>query len=411
MAVGMKKMAKNNVIVRKLDALEALGGVTNICSDKTGTLTQGKMVTRKIWIPGIGIYSVERSGSASNPTSGFVTLGATPTAEADAIEKEYQEKRQRRDQERSALALKFADEPDIKSRPNEVIQDAKDPEVDGQDGEIPDIIPELEKFLQSVSLCNLANVRFNVKESEWQASGDPTEIALQVFAHRFDFGRKRLIEQVGWKELAEYGFDSNVKRMSVVFQEPNNGKQIIFIKGAVERIIDLCDNIALQGQDQSLTQEHKDEVTRQMTLLADKGLRVLAIAHRIVDSPLSAHEWSEFPREDVECKLTLLGLAGLYDPPRLESKEAVQNCTMAGIQVHMLTGDHPGTARAIAREIGIIPKDFGNLPANVAKSMAMTASEFDALSDDEIDNLPTLPFVIARCAPSTSNTPAVRYCF
>jgi magnesium-transporting ATPase (P-type) len=142
-----------------------------------------------------------------------------------------------------------------------------------------------------------------------------------------------------------------------------------------------------------------------MTLLADQGLRVLAIARRIVESPKSSHDWSEYPREDVECKLTLLGLAGLYDPPRLESKEAVQNCTTAGIQVHMLTGDHPGTARAIAREIGIIPKDFGNLPADVAAAMCMTASQFDALTDDQIDELPTLPFVIARCAPSTSTKP------
>jgi len=401
MAVGMKKMAKNNVIVRKLDALEALGGVTNICSDKTGTLTQGKMVARKVWIPEIGIYSVERNNSATNPKSGFVTLGAAPTEDAEAIEREYQEKRVRRDQERSALALKFADEPEIRGRPNEITSPENAPEVHGEDGEHPEIIPELEAFLHSASLCNLASVRFDEKENAWQASGDPTEIALQVFTHRFDFGRKKLTEQAGWKEFAEYGFDSTVKRMSVVFQEPDGGKQIIFTKGAVERIIDLCDDIGFGDRVQPMTQERKDEVTRQMTLLADQGLRVLAIARRIVDSPKSSHEWAEFPREEVECKLTLLGLAGLYDPPRLESKEAVQNCTTAGIQVHMLTGDHPGTARAIAREIGIIPKDFGSLPADVAAAMCMTAMEFDALTDDQIDDLPTLPFVIARCAPST----------
>ena len=397
-------MAKNNVIVRKLDALEALGGVTNICSDKTGTLTQGKMVTRKAWVPGVGIYSVERSSSANDPKSGFITLGAAPTADADAIEKEYQEKRTQRDQERSALALKFADDPEIKDRPTDVPVPEQDQEIEaqGNDGEHPEMIPELEAFLQPTSLCNLANVRFNEKEGAWQASGDPTEIALQVFAHRFDYGRKKLIEQVGWKELAEYGFDSNVKRMSVVFQEPNDGKQIAFSKGAVERILDLCDDIGFGQSLQPLTQDLKNEVIRQMTLLADQGLRVLAVARRVIDSPKTSHEWSEYPREDVECKLTLLGLAGLYDPPRLESKEAVQNCTTAGIQVHMLTGDHPGTARAIAREIGIIPKDLGSLPAGVAAAMCMTASQFDALTDDQIDDLPNLPFVIARCAPSTS---------
>ncbi|KAA8910141.1 potassium/sodium efflux P-type ATPase [Sphaerosporella brunnea] len=401
MAVGMKKMAKNNVIVRKLDALEALGGVTNICSDKTGTLTQGKMVARKVWIPNVGIYSVERNNSATDPTSGFITLGAAPTTDADAVEKEYQEKRQRRDQERSALALKFADEADPRERPLPEPVDEEALEPEGNDGDRPEVVPELEAFLHSTSLCNLANVRYNEKESAWQASGDPTEIALQVFATRFDFGRKKLIEQGGWKELAEYGFDSNVKRMSVVFQEPNNGQQIIFTKGAVERIIDLCDSIGFGDNVEPMTEEHKEEVLRQMTLFADQGLRVLAIARRVVDTPQSSHEWSEYEREKVECHLTLLGLAGLYDPPRLESKEAIQSCTTAGIQVHMLTGDHPGTARAIAREIGIIPKDFGNLPADVAKAMCMIASEFDVLTDDQIDELPTLPFVIARCAPST----------
>lgn len=96
-----------------------------------------------------------------------------------------------------------------------------------------------------------------------------------------------------------------------------------------------------------------------------------------------------------------MGLAGLYDPPREETKGAVRQCTEAGIQVHMLTGDHPGTASAIAREVGIVPKDFGTLPADVARSMVKTAAEFDALTEEEIDALPALPFVIARCAPHT----------
>lgn len=265
-------MAKNNVIVRKLDALEALGGVTNICSDKTGTLTQGKMVTRKAWIPGTGIYSVERNQSATDPTSGFVTLGAAPTEAADAVEKEYMEKREKRDQARSALALKFADEPEHTTRPEGDPEKIRQPQEELDDGEHPEITPHLEAFLYSASLCNLANVRYDEKEQAWQASGDPTEIALQVFAHRFQYGRKKLIENDGWKEIAEYGFDSTVKRMSVVFEEPNTGKQIMFAKGAVERIIDLCDDIGFEDHNEPLTADRKEEVIRQMTLLADQGL-------------------------------------------------------------------------------------------------------------------------------------------
>lgn len=185
----------------------------------------------------------------------------------------------------------------------------------------------------------------------------------------------------------------------MVFQEPEDGKYVIFAKGAVERILDLCTHIGFGEQNRPMTAELKEEVNQQMILLADQGLRVLAIARRTIENPPS--DWTDFPRDQVEQDLTLIGLAGLYDPPRLETKDSVRACTEAGIQVHMLTGDHPGTARAIAREVGIIPRDFGSFTPEVANSMVKTAAEFDALTDEEIDNLPTLPFVIARCAPNT----------
>lgn len=127
--------------------------------------------------------------------------------------------------------------------------------------------------------------------------------------------------------------------------------------------------------------------------------RVLAVARKCPDHV--PHKWSEYPRDKVECDMSLLGLIGLYDPPRMESKDAVRECTDAGIRVHMLTGDHPGTARAIAREVGIIPRNAGMLLANVVEAMIKTAAEFDAMSDEQIDAMPVLPLVIARCAPQT----------
>ncbi|KZF24870.1 Na+-exporting ATPase [Xylona heveae TC161] len=401
MVVGMTQMRKRKVVIRQLSALEALGGVTNICSDKTGTLTQGKMITRRVWIPGVGIYSVKNADDASNPTRGIVTLGPAPTSRLEA-EKQEAEKADELDQKRSGAALKF-NEPEEKRRrvQNRAAkeQDDNDSNDNEEKSETPEIVPELKAFLQSTSLCNLATVRKDAESQKWLTTGDPTEIALQVFAHRFDSGKKKLVESMGWRQLAEYPFDSTVKRMSVAFRVPEEERTLIFTKGAVERILDLCVTVGVGEHEKKMTEEMKQSVIEQMNMLAEQGLRVLAIARR--DWPEEINERSETPRESVERDLTLLGLAGLYDPPRLETKDAVRECTTAGIRVHMLTGDHPSTARAIAKDVGIIPKDLGSLPADVAESLVKTAAEFDGMSDNEIDAMPELPLVIARCAPDT----------
>lgn len=386
----MTQMRKRKVVTRQLSALEALGGITNICSDKTGTLTQGQMVTRKAWIPGVGIYSVNNSEDASDPTKGTVSLG--PAKSKSEADRDREQRAAELDNKRSAAALRF----DV---PEEKWQEAGTNEK--EQVENPEVVAELEAFLQSSALCNLATVRFNEQESKWQTTGDPTEIALQVFSHRFDYGKKAL-EESGWKQTAEYPFDSTVKRMSVAYVSPNSSgsqKTLIFTKGAVERIIDLCTSVGLGQHNKSMDEKMKGSVLEQMSLLADQGLRVLAIARKDWDGEIA--ERSGIPRDDIERDLTLLGLAGLYDPPRLETKDAVRECTNAGIRVHMLTGDHPGTASAIAKEVGIIPRNLGTLPADVADSLVKTAAEFDGMTEGEIDALPELPLVIARCAPET----------
>lgn len=369
MVVGMTQMRKRKVVIRQLSALEALGGVTNICSDKTGTLTQGQMVTRKVWLPGSGVYTVEGAEEASNPTKGRVTFaahGSQGLASTDEKVPSHENEKGRVDSESS--------------------------------GDIAELTPELERFLQSTALCNLAKIRYDEEKREWQSLGDPTEVALQTFVHRFDHGKKTLEEKRGWKGLAEYPFDSSIKRMSVVYKSAEEGSFNVFTKGAVERVIELCTTIGSGGDQQTLTEEKQQAVLEQMTKLADSGLRVMAIARRNLDS---FQKGSDLPRDEVEKRLTLLGLAGLYDPPRLETKDAVKSCTTAGIKVHMLTGDHPSTASAIAREVGIIPTNTSSLSASVVSSLVKTASEFDSMTDDQIDALPTLPLVIARCAPST----------
>lgn len=396
MVVGMTQMRKRKVVVRQLSALEALGGVTNICSDKTGTLTQGKMVTRKVWIPGTGIYSVENSNNASDPTEGNITFGKSKTRKQTEAEKLHRQ--EELDRKRSVAGIKF-DVPQEKMEKDLTRRESPIQEEEVTDD--PEVSPELQAFLESTALCNLATVKQIEEngEDKWKTTGDPTEIALQVFAHRFQQGKEVLEHEQGWKQMMEYPFDSSIKRMSVVYKSPERSENVIFTKGAVERILDLCTTVGHGENETDMTTETKEGVLEQMNLLAEQGLRVLAIARRYTSEDIPEH--STIERAEVEKDLCLLGLAGLYDPPRLETKGAVQACATAGIQVSMLTGDHPSTAAAIAREVGIIPQNMKSLPADVAAAIVKPATEFDKMTDAEIDALPTLPLVVARCAPET----------
>lgn len=398
MVVGMTVMRKANVVVRDLSALEALGGVTNICSDKTGTLTQGAMIVKKVWLPKVGIYTVNNSMDPKNPTEGTVTKAPITSEEAQTptpSEKPAMDF----DNQRSAAALRF----DIPAE--KAVRDQNKSSSSNQDEELAEIIPELENFLHSTALCNLATVKNEVVEGEtgkkWQTTGEPTEVALQVFAHRFDFG-KRGLENKGWKQAGEFPFDSSIKRMSVIYQRPD-GETMVFTKGAVERVLDLCSSVGSGDTNETMTEDLKESIIRQMDRFAEQGQRVLAVAAKPWERNFASEIKSDDDalRSEIEQNLTLLGLVGIYDPPRDETKDAIRECTQAGIKVHMLTGDHPSTAKAIAQEIGIIPRNLGTLSADVSASVVMKATEFDHLTNAQIDALPTLPLVLARCAPDT----------
>ncbi|GAB1217823.1 hypothetical protein ATERTT37_007066 [Aspergillus terreus] len=368
MAVGTKRMVERNVIVRKLDSLEALGAVTDICSDKTGTLTQGKMVVKKAWIPSKGTYSVGTSNEPFNPTVGDVTF--TPVSPMQF------------DEEKEGPAAENVEELVAGNR-------------------------RLEDFLDVASMANLSHV-YKSDDGDWHARGEPTEIAIEVFASRFNWNRDRWTKGDGavWHQRAEFPFDSTVKKMSVIFSKMtgNEERTMVFTKGAVERIVDACTSV-IWDQDSAtavpMTEEHRSQIFENMEELAKLGLRVLALAHRPYDEASRFLEDSDINREEVEKDLCFLGLIGLYDPPRPETAGAIQACYRAGIVVHMVTGDHPGTAKAIAQQVGIIPADLSQVAADVSDAMVMTAGQFDKLTDDEVDALPTLPLVIARCAPQT----------
>jgi potassium/sodium efflux P-type ATPase len=361
MAAGTKRMVERNVIVRNLRSLEALGAVTDICSDKTGTLTQGKMVAKKAWIPAKGTYTIGAISEPFNPTVG-------------EISHEEEEPRNMK-----------ADASGKKSSYAEIVQGNE----------------SLKAYLRVASLANLANV--HETDGEWHARGDPTEIAIQVFASRFLWNRRGSVsgDNPAWKAISEYPFDSDVKKMSVLYKDLGSGEVFAFTKGAVERVIASC--ISYVADDDAepveMTDAYRERILENMEALAKLGLRVLALASRKYEEPIVDN--TEIDRANIEKDLTFRGLIGLYDPPRPESAESVRRCHEAGIEVHMLTGDHPGTARAIAQQVNILPSRMSEISKDVADSMVMTAAQFDDLSDDQIDALPVLPLVIARCAPMT----------
>lgn len=391
MAKGGKAMVKRNVIVRRMESLEAIGGITDICSDKTGTLTQGKMIVRKAWVPASGTYTVSETKEAFNPTLGEVRR--------DDVEP--REKAPKTDDDTSETNASSKDVGD-----GEIVTDGKaGNSIAKQDGKFAN-------FLNVSSLCNVAKVFKDKETGEWMAHGDPTECAIQTWATRFGWGRTTLTrmdeggerderkKHAPWKQINEYPFDSSIKRMAVTYHDRQNDAHLAFIKGAVERVLDACTKVQLAAGDQDLTEEFKDRILENMESLASTGLRVLAMGMRSMTSA-EVEQGTELDREDVEKEMTFLGLIGLYDPPRPETSGAVEVCKRAGIEVHMLTGDHPGTAKAIALDVGIVPRNTKNMSNAELDALVMTATQFDRLSEEEIDALPQLPLVIARCAPQT----------
>lgn len=361
MAIGAQVMVTKNVIVRKLDSLEALGGIDDICSDKTGTLTMGKMIARKLWIPSLGTFSVTNSTEVYNPEVGEVSFVNLSPKEINDIDEEPEYK---------PFSLKQS-------------------------------LYLFSRWMDAATLANISSIQPAEKDAGtvWEGQGDATEIAINVFCTRLESTRQKLIGERSLEHFAEFSFDSSIKRMSSIYGK-SSADAMIYTKGAVERILDICDfKYGSNDQDskEALTDAHKKEIEEVMNNLSSEGLRVLAFAERNVNcTKININN-----REEVETGLTFLGLIGIYDPPRPETRDSVKLCHKAGINVHMLTGDMLGTARAIAQEVGILPHNLYHYSDDVIKSMCMTATEFDKLSDLEIDNLPVLPLVIARCAPQT----------
>lgn len=399
MSVGAEVMADKNVIIRKLDSLEALGAVNDICSDKTGTLTQGKMLARQIWVPRLGTIEVSRTDEPFNPRAGHVTLKAaiSPLDDFDSYDGKVK------------------------------VYDSLEKEKWDGDGSAIDGTEYFTEWLETAALANQARVFQDRDTREWKVQGDPTEVALQVFTARMGMFRSDITNEIDahndkkhcpsakyiastdpkYLFLTEFPFDSTIKRMSTVYKNHIDNSISVFSKGAIESILECCTYWHGPGTAAKKAILLKDKDIKYIQLIvqriASQGLRVLALAKKTIPSKASDMELErlKIDRELAESELCFLGLVGIYDPPRKETASAIQKFHDAGITVRMLTGDYPGTAKAIATEIGLLPKNLGCFTKEQMDSVIMTGTEFDQLCNDEIDKLPCLPLIVARCSPQT----------
>jgi Ca2+-transporting ATPase len=298
LALGVTKMSKINAIVKKLPAVETLGSVNIICSDKTGTLTQNKMTVVKHY-------------TFNN----------------------------------------FKDVP----------QTATSLEATNDEAEL----------IKSLVLCSDATYE------NGQGTGDPTEIALIILGDKYSLPKTRLNTE--YKRLSEKPFDSDRKLMSTLNTEKNGYR--VHTKGAIDNLLRISNSALVDGKIVPLTADMKADYLKVTEQMSDAALRVLGVAFK--DTP------DILEPEEMEKDLTIIGLVGMIDPPRLEVKASISEAKAAGITPIMITGDHKNTAVAIAKELGIA-ESIGQ---------SLTGAEIDEISDEEFSRTINNYRVFARVSP------------
>ncbi len=316
LAIGVQGMARRKAIVRRLPAIETLGSVSVICSDKTGTLTRNEMTVASIATER-RIFDVSGVGYA--PQGHFSLEGAH-------IE--------------------------------------------------PEVYPLLREVCLAGLLCNDAEMRD--ADGHWIIDGDPTEGALVVAGVKAGFDPA--FERQAWPRRDAIPFDSQHRFMASLHHD-HEGHVRIVVKGAPERLMEMCAWQRDGGGDGALDRRYWEETAGR---IAARGQRVLAVAAKPVERTQIGLKF-----EDVEEGLTFLGLFGLIDPPRAEAVAAVANCRAAGIRVKMITGDHAGTAVAVARQLGLQNADA-----------VLTGRDLDAIDDQDLPARVNETAVFARTSPA-----------
>ena len=233
---------------------------------------------------------------------------------------------------------------------------------------------DIKKLVYASMLCNDTKISEDDK-----LTGDPTETALVDMAFKLDFDPS---VYGMFPRVAEIPFDSDRKLMTTVHEE--NGKYVVYTKGGVDELLANCNSYILEGDIKTDLEEYKEIIRRYNMEMAQNALRVLAMAYKVLDHKPTAEEIKE-----LESNLTYIGMVGMIDPPRLEVKDAVQECKEAGIKTVMITGDHKITAIAIAKSLGILEND----------DEAITGTELEEMSDEDLIKNVRKYSVYARVSP------------
>jgi Ca2+-transporting ATPase len=345
LALGARRMFQRGALIRKLPAVETLGSVTVICSDKTGTLTENRMAVTMLDVAGDRLDLTETLQKGQ------------PFAVSDVSD------------EIAALRKSASDN------------------------------PSLALLLAGGGLCNDAELEIDKQHVAFHAVGDPTEGALVVAAARLGLRKDRLSTMLPRK--AEVPFDSDRRRMTTIHHvEPAaadavdgplapligliagmDRPYVAFTKGAVESILDVCRYVWDRDQSKQIDDQWRRRIMAAHEALAASGMRVLGVAFR----PLADLETAP---EQIEQDLVFVGILGMIDPPRPEVGAAVDRCRTAGIRPLMITGDHPLTARHIARQLRIADD-----------SQVLTSRELERMTNDEMRAAVEATSVYARVAP------------
>ncbi|MCC7208495.1 MAG: cation-translocating P-type ATPase [Anaerolineae bacterium] len=329
LSLGMQRMARRNVIVRKLSAVETLGSTTVVCSDKTGTLTKNEMTVRAL--------------VTANGRIDFTGTGYSPDGEAR--------------------------------------QDGKPISKDLDDA----LCFEARRAFGAASLANNANLV--QRDGRWTVQGDPTEGALLVAARKVGLTEEEL--DARFPRVGEVPFSSERKMMSTVHLDQEADQEpLVVSKGAPDIVLARCTHERVGRSIRPLTPERRDEIETTIEQLASEALRTLGVADRRLKGENGNgkdHQWTE----EIEEQFIFLGVIGMIDPPRSEAKDAVRVARGAGVRPVMITGDHPKTAEAIARELDICRPG----------ERTMTGAELQNTDDAALQKLVMDVPVYARVAP------------